>query len=257
MTWTATIEVLRARGYRVLVPDHVGFCKSDKPAAYQFSLQQLALHTKTLLDRLHVASAVVLGHSLGGMLATRFALMYPSNVARLILVDPIGLEDWKAKGVPYLSIDAIYQTERASNYASIRAYEQGTYYAGAWAPAYDVWVNMLVQVYSGSLADRYAYDQALITDMVITQPVVYELPLLKEQKTLLIVGQKDNTAIGKQWSPPAVQAVLGNYTALGRQAAAALGANCTLVEYPDLGHAPQIQAPERFHRTVLDWLGER
>lgn len=64
-----------------------------------------------------------MSRSLGGMLATRFTLMYPSLVSRLVLVDPIGLEDWKAKGVPYLSIDNIYLSERASNYTSIRAYE--------------------------------------------------------------------------------------------------------------------------------------
>ncbi|KAF2092383.1 alpha/beta-hydrolase [Rhizodiscina lignyota] len=256
VTWNATIEVMRSQGYRVIVPDQIGFCKSDKPTAYQFSLQQLALNTKSILDSLDIKSLVVMGHSMGGMLSTRFTLMYPNTVERLILVDPIGLEDWKAKGVPYLSIDNIYLQERASNYTSIRTYEQSTYYAGTWSPAYDVWVNMLVHVYNGSMADQYAFDQALITDAVITQPIAYEFPLLANKTTLLIVGQKDNTAIGKQWSPPNVQAILGDYRVLGYQVAGAIGANCTLVEYPDLGHAPQISAPDRFHKTVLDWLGE-
>jgi hypothetical protein len=31
--------------------------------------------------------------------------------------------------------------------------------------------------------------------------------------------------------------------------------SCTLVEFPDLGHAPQIQTPERFHKALLQWLG--
>ena len=41
-----------------------------------------------------------MGHSTGGMLAIRYALMFPADIEQLVLVDPIGLEDWKAKGVP-------------------------------------------------------------------------------------------------------------------------------------------------------------
>ena len=256
-TWEATAHVLLSQGYRVILPDQIGFCKSSKPEAYQFSLHQLALNTRNILSSLNINSVLVMGHSMGGMLATRFALMYNELVTGVILVNPIGLEDWKAKGVPYLSIDNIYLSESASNYTSIRAYEQATYYVGTWSPAYDVWVNMLLQVYQGSLADIYAFDQALVTDMVYTQPVVYEFPLLHNTQTLLVIGQKDNTAIGKQWSPPDVQAILGNYSVLGKETAQAIGDNCTLVEFEDLGHAPQIQAPDRFHSAVLGWLSEQ
>ena len=254
VTWNATISILSSKGYRIIAPDQVGFCKSSKPLSYQFSLQQLALNTKAILDTLGISSITVMGHSMGGMLASRFTLMYPSLVSRLIMVDPIGLEDWKAKGVPYLPIDSIYLQERSSNYTSIRAYEQATYYVGQWSTAYDVWVNMLLAVYNGSEADTYAYDQALVTDMVITQPVIYEFPLLSNTKTLLIVGDKDNTAIGKQWSPPEVQAKLGHYDVLGKEAKAAIGDNCTLIEFADLGHAPQISDPDRFHSALLGWL---
>ncbi len=270
VTWEATARVLLARGYRVVMPDHIGFCKSSKPDDYQYSLQQLALNTLEILNGLGLtaynsstpaapptarAPVYVMGHSLGGMLAARFALMFPAVVSRLVMVNPIGLEDWKAKGVPYLPVDDIYRQERASTYGSIRGYEQATYYLGSWTPAYDVWVNMLLQLYTGPLAGPYAYLQALVTDMVLTQPVVYEFPLLaKIPKTLLINGVRDNTAVGKQWSPPAVQAVVGNYGALGKQTSEAIGRNCTLIEFDDLGHAPFIQAPDRFYEALVDWL---
>ncbi len=203
-TWGATAKKLINRGYRVILPDAVGFCKSSKPASYQYSLQQLAWNVNNLLTALNIPEVSIMGHSLGGMLAVRYGLMFPQQIENLILVDPIGLEDWKAKGVPYLSIDDIYVSEHASNYNSIRGYEQVTYYVNTWEPAYDVWVNMLVNIYSGPEGVNYAFDQALVTDMVLNQPIVYELPLLKTH-TLLIVGDKDTTAIGKQWSPPAVQ----------------------------------------------------
>jgi pimeloyl-ACP methyl ester carboxylesterase len=251
-TWNATAKVLLAFGYRVILPDQIGFCKSSKPTNYQFSLQQLALNTRSLLQELGIGNATVIGHSMGGMLATRFSLMYPQNVTELVLVDPIGLEDWKAKGVPYLSIDDIYKTEAASNYTSIRAYEQATYYVNEWRPEYDVWVRMLDNVYHGSQGKQFAWCQARVTDMVLTQPIAYEFGLVKS-RTLLVVGDKDNTAIGKQWSPPEVQAVLGHYDVLGKEVAAMLK-NGTLVEFPDLGHSPQVQDPDRFHEALMGWL---
>jgi len=55
------------------------------------------------------------------MLAIRYALMYPDDVDQLALVDPIGLEDWKAKGVPWQSVDAWYRRELHTAAESIRA----------------------------------------------------------------------------------------------------------------------------------------
>lgn len=251
-TWEQTARNLTANGYRVIIPDQIGFCKSTKPKRYQFSLQQFALNTNGLLQALGIYSATVIGHSMGGMLASRYALMYPANTTGLAMVNPIGLEDWKAVGVPYQSIDLNWVSESASTYDSIRAYEQATYYVNTWKPAYDVWVNMLVNIYKGKKSSEFIYNQAQIVDMVLTQPVIYEFSLIKP-KTLLVIGDKDTTAIGKQWSPPDVQAKLGHYDVLGKQAAAMIP-NCTLVEFPELGHAPQIQDPTAFHSALLGWL---
>src|SRR5690554_4366981 len=93
--WKTSVDALTSEGYRVIVPDQIGFGKSSKPHSYQFSFQQLAINTKELIDYLSIDKISVLGHSMGGMLATRFTLMYPDNVEKLILENPIGLEDWK------------------------------------------------------------------------------------------------------------------------------------------------------------------
>jgi pimeloyl-ACP methyl ester carboxylesterase len=193
----------------------------------------------------------IMGHSMGGMLSARFALMFPQNTTRLILVNPIGLEDWKAKGVPWQDPQTTFLSEKASNFSSIKAYEQTTYYSGTWKPEYDDWVTMLELVYNGTQGPRFWWNQALTTDMVLSQPVVYEFPLIK-MPTLLLIGLKDNTAIGKAWSPPDVQKVLGNYSVLGKEAHRAIQGS-TLVEF-DAGHAPQIQIPDQFHEALLEWL---
>src|ERR1700722_2985241 len=251
-TWQDTIRVLVDAGYRVIAPDQIGFCKSSKPVRYQFSFQQLAGNTHALLESLGVRRATMIGHSTGGMLAIRYALMYPAEVEQLVLVDPIGLEDWKARGVPWQSVDAWYRRELQTTAESIRSYERSTYYAGTWEPSYDRWVEMLAGMYRGAGRAQVAWDSALLYDMIYTQPVVYELGALR-MSVLLMIGDKDTTAIGKDLASPEVRATLGNYPVLGKMAAAQIP-NAKLVEFPDLGHAPQIQAPERFHKALLEGL---
>jgi pimeloyl-ACP methyl ester carboxylesterase len=251
-TWKSTVNALSQAGYRVLVPDQIGFCKSTKPSHYQFSFQQLAANTRALLDSVGIGRAVFIGHSTGGMLAVRYGLMYPDSIDQLVLVDPIGLEDWKAKGVPWQSVDAWYQQELHSTADTIREYERATYYAGTWKPDYEVWVQMLAGMYRGPGRDIVAWNSALLYDMIYTQPVFYELGQLT-MPVLLMVGDKDTTAIGKNLAPPSVRPSLGNYPVLGKAAAARIP-HAKLIEFPDLGHAPQIQAPDIFNKTLLDGM---
>ncbi len=251
-TWESSIRALTSAGYRVVAPDQIGFCKSSKPAHYQYSFEQLAHNTHALLEKLAIHEAVILGHSTGGMLAVRYALMYPGEVRALVLVDPVGLEDWQAKGVPWPSVDQWFQRDLKTSADRIRAYEKDTYYGGKWDPSFEKWVQMQAGMYRGPGKDLVAWNSALIYDMIFTQPVVYQFNQL-QPATLLIIGDLDNTAIAKDMAPPAVRDTLGHYPALGKEAAKQIP-HADLIEFPDLGHAPQIQDPARFHAALLDWL---
>jgi pimeloyl-ACP methyl ester carboxylesterase len=253
-TWQASITVLSEAGYRVIAPDQIGFGKSTKPAHYQYTFQQLAGNTHALLASLGISRVTVIGHSTGGMLGVRYALMYPENVDQLVLVDPIGLEDWKAKGVPWQSVDLLYQQELRTTADRIREYERTTYYAGTWQSEYEQWVQMLAGMYRGAGREVVSWNAALLSDMIYAQPVLYEFGDLR-MPVLLMIGDKDTTAFGKDVSPPSVRASLGNYPKLGKEAASRIP-HVRLIEFPDLGHSPQIQAPEVFHKVLLDWLSE-
>jgi pimeloyl-ACP methyl ester carboxylesterase len=253
-TWYTSIVALVAAGYRVVAPDQIGFCKSTKPNSYQYTFQQLARNTHALLGALGITRATLIGHSTGGMLAVRYALMYPTETERLVLVDPIGLEDWKAKGVPSISVDDWYARELNVNADSIRHYEQETYFDGHWSQEYEPWVQMYAGLNRGPGKQLVAWNSALIYDMIYTQPVVYELDKIAVP-TLLLIGDKDTTAIGKDLAPPSVRATLGHYAELGKQAAARIH-DAQLVEFPDLGHAPQIQNPQAFNEALLKGLAE-
>ncbi|AVF34177.1 alpha/beta fold hydrolase [Rahnella sikkimica] len=251
-TWGDTIRALALKGYRVIAPDQIGFCSSTKPGHYQYSFQQLANNTHDLLKSLNIKKAVIVGHSTGGMLATRYSLMFAPEVSKLVLVNPIGLEDWKAKGVPYRTVDQWYDRELKTSADSIKQYELKTYYVNKWKPEYDRWVDMLAGLNNGPGHKLVAWNSALIYDMIFTQPVFYEFKNIRVPTTLMI-GTSDTTAIGSDIAPPAVKAKIGNYKVLGKQAAKLIP-HAKLIEFTGLGHAPQMEEPEKFNAALLKTL---
>ncbi|MCY4508833.1 MAG: alpha/beta fold hydrolase, partial [Acidobacteria bacterium] len=83
------IDGLTDAGFRVVVPDQIGYGKSSKPIApYNFNTQ--ARNTQLILEHEGIDKVIAVGHSMGGMLATRFTTQYPDSVERLVIYNPIG-----------------------------------------------------------------------------------------------------------------------------------------------------------------------
>lgn len=253
-TWTDTIKVLSDDGFRVIAPDQIGFCKSSKPDSYQYSFQQLASNTHALLQSLGITRSTVIGHSMGGMLATRYALMYPDATEQLAVINPLGLEDWKALGVPYAGVDSYYTEELNFSAAELKAYQREVHYNGEWRPEFDRWVDMQAGLFSGPGLPLIARHAALTYDMIFNEPVVYEFEKIKPPTTLFI-GLTDKTAITHGAAPAAI-AKLANYPELGKSASMLIP-DSTLVEFPDLGHSPHLQAPQRFYPELLKAVNKR
>lgn len=249
--WEKTSNDLAKQGFRVIVPDQIGFGKSSKPAHIQYSFQLLAQNTKAILDTLGIDKIYLLGHSMGGMLATRFALMYPDMVEKLILENPIGLEDWK-KIVPYISVDEWYHGELQQTYETIKNYQLTFYYDNKWKAAYEPWLEMLAGWTYNIDYPRIAWNSALLYDMIFTQPVCYEFSDIKAP-TLLIIGQRDRTALGKAKASKEAQQTLGNYPSLGKATAKAIK-NSKLIEIAGIGHLPHIESYDAFIGPLMDFL---
>jgi pimeloyl-ACP methyl ester carboxylesterase len=210
--WESTIKALTKEGYRVIVPDQIGFGKSSKPDNFQYTFQQLAENTKKLLDDLNIKKTTILGHSMGGMLATRFALMYPETTEKLVLENPIGLEDWKLV-VPYKPVDWWYESELKQNYEAIKKYQMTNYYDGKWNADFQKWAELAAGWTTAPDYNKVAWNSALMYDMIFTQPVLYEFKNIKSP-TLLIIGTRDKTAIGKQLVSEEIKKTMGNYSEL-------------------------------------------
>lgn len=240
---------LLKKGFRVVIPDQIGFGKSTKPVQFQYSFHRLGEMTHRLLEYLKVDKFSILGHSMGGMLAARISLMYPEQVEKLVMLCPLGLEDYK-KYVPYKNIDEILTSELKSTPDSIREYQRNNYYSGTWKDEYETLITPAAGQTLHSDFNLVARNSALTFEMIYTQPVIYELSLLKVPTTL-IVGLNDKTAPGKPSAKPVDQKKMGDFTKLGK-AAKKIIPRLNLIELKGRGHVPFLEAWDEFEKIIID-----
>ena len=248
--WKDTIAFLTNNGYRVIVPDQIGFGKSSKPNIH-YSFHTLAMNTKKLLDTLSIREVTAVGHSMGGMLATRFVLMYPETATKLVLENPIGLEDYRTF-VPYVSVDDQYRSELKATADSIRNYHK-TYFVN-WLPEYAEYAELAVRQRASGEYARLAMSSALTYEMIYEQPVCHEFSHILA-KTLLVIGQSDRTVVGKARVKKELLPHFGQYPELGRKIVKLIP-GAKLVEIPKVGHIPHMEMKDKFNEALLLFLNE-
>ena len=231
------IDLLRKEGFRVVVPDQIGWGRSSKPVM-PYNFHDMALNTRKLLQSLGVSKAVIFGHSMGGMLAARFAASYPDMTELAVLCNPIGVTDerfsehWENAGDAYkrtmaMTHDQLYQAFEAN----IR-----WYFPNAWKPEYEKYVRMLYAPTLSGDWPRLAMVRSIYQQITFLDPVVYDWPHIKA-KTLVLCGEMDGP----------------NYPAEARHIAETIP-NGHLVLIPNVGHVPFFQVPEIFNRDLLKFL---
>jgi pimeloyl-ACP methyl ester carboxylesterase len=246
--WKEVMSFLEKEGIRVVAPDQPGWGKSDKPDLH-YSFHMLAQATRILLDSLQVDKAVVVGHSMGGMLATRFALLYPERVEKLVLENPIGLEDYR-RFVPWQPLERLYEKEKEATYESVKQYQQ-TYYT-EWREEYEQYVLAQAEAIRKPDYNRVAWVNALTYQMIYEQPVCYEWDRLS-MPVLLIIGQEDRTVVGKAYLSEADKLKYGQYPELGKKTHQQI-TDARLVELPGVGHIPHIQSLSEFQLYLMDFI---
>jgi pimeloyl-ACP methyl ester carboxylesterase len=244
------IDALTDAGYRVVAPDQLGWGKSPKPDIH-YSFQLLAANTTSLLDHLGVNDVAVLGHSTGGMTATRFTLMNPERVTHLVLEDPLGLTDYRV-GIPPQTEETLYDHEvHWTDAKVIRGYVQAYFVnpdPNVWEPLADV----LVRVTLSPEYAQWARAAALAFQMIYQQPVRYEYHLIAPP-TLVIVGAEDHVVPLGQYAQPAEAKRLGDFIALSAAAVSDIP-NAKRVVVPDCGHIPHLEHPDQFLAEFLPFL---
>ena len=241
----AIIDGLTAAGFRVIVPDQIGYGKSSKPIApYNFNSQ--ARNTWLILQAEQVEKVMVVGHSMGGMLATRFTTQYPESVERLVVYNPIGLSDGRFRR-PMRPVDQIYERNLQTDYQSIR---RGlSRYVGhdptAWNDEFETYTRIR---YSWTLSadwPRLALVQSLISQMLYGDPVVYDWAHI--HVPTLAFGGAEDLLLGPAAEFQERMRVLANTVPNG---------NGRVLLLPGLGHVPHLEAPDIVVPPLVAFLEE-
>jgi len=233
------IDVLRKEGFRVVVPDQIGFGRSSKPII-PYNFHDMALNSRKLLQALGISKVTIVGHSMGGMLSARFAASFPDITERAVIYDPIGLTDPRYER-PWRSADDAYKATMAQTndqrwqgfYANIRRYFPSP---GAWKAEYEQYVRILYAPTLSGDWPRLAMVRSIYQQMLYLDPVIYDWPKIKV-KTLVIGGEKDGQ----------------DFPALAKHIADSIP-GAQLVIIPNAGHVPHLEVPDIFYKELLKFV---
>jgi pimeloyl-ACP methyl ester carboxylesterase len=239
------IDALRKEGFRVIVPDQIGYGRSSKPII-PYNFNDWARNTRLVLQHLNIDRVMVVGHSMGGMLAARFATQYPAMVERLVLYNPIGLTDPRFDR-PWDSTDEGYKRTLASTFQTIRAslMRYVAHNPAAWTPEFERYARIR---YSWTLSadwPRLAMVQTLIGQVQYLDPVVYDWPHIKA-RTLVFGGAEDALPGSAAVFKERMKYIAGTIP----------DGNGTLHLIPGLGHVPHMEAPEKTCPPLVAFLTE-
>ena len=86
--WRKVLPPVRDAGYRVILPDLVGFGRSDKPTDFDwYSYDRHGEYAATLFEDLDLRDATIVVHDWGGPVGLRIAIEQPERVARIVVMD--------------------------------------------------------------------------------------------------------------------------------------------------------------------------
>jgi pimeloyl-ACP methyl ester carboxylesterase len=248
--WAPVIKMLSETGFRVVVPDQIGFGKSSKPTG-ELHFDTLARNTIALLDHLKIDKAEIVAHSLGGMLGVRIARGYPDRVGYLVLTAPIGLEDYRLY-VPPTPSEKIIETEDKLTADGYRKQLQTNYAIKLPPEAITPFIDARFNIKGSPDYPRWLRAFVSSGQMIYREPVAHEIAVITEP-TLFIMGADDHNAPGRPNAPEALRAKMGQNAELAKALAAKMP-NARAEVIPDTGHLVFLEAPEKYKELVLGFL---
>ena len=250
--WAPVIKTLADAGFRVVVPDQIGFGKSSKQQG-ELHFDTLARNTIALLDYLHVGQFELVAHSMGGMLGVRIARAYPDRVAHLVLTAPIGLEDYRLY-VPPVATEKIIENEDKLTADGYRKQLETNYALKLPPDQVTPFIDARFNIKGSAEYPRWLRSYASSYQMIYREPVVHEIPLIA-QPTLFIMGADDHNAPGRPSAPEALRAKMGHNAELAKQLAE-LMPNARAEVIPNAGHLVFLDARDKYNELVLGFLGK-
>jgi pimeloyl-ACP methyl ester carboxylesterase len=248
--WAPIIGTLTEAGYRVIVPDQIGFGKSSKPTG-ELHFDNLARNTIALMDHLQIPKFELVAHSLGGMLAVRIARAYPEHIDHLLLAAPIGLEDYRLY-VPPTPTEKIIESEDKLTPDGYRKQLEVNYSLKLQPDQVTPFVDARFNIKGAADYQRWLHAFVSSGQMIYREPVAHEVPLIT-LPTLFIMGADDHNAPGKPLAPEAMRAKMGQNADLAKADAAKMS-NAKVEVLPNAGHLVFLDAAPKFDELMLAFL---
>ena len=250
--WAPVIKTLNDAGFRVVVPDQIGFGKSSKPTG-ELHFDNLARNTIALLDHLQIAKADIVAHSLGGMLGVRIARAYPDRINHLLLAAPIGLEDYRLY-VPPTPTEKILENEDKLTAEAYRKQLENNYSPKIPPDQITPFIDARFNIKGSAEYPRWLRAFVSSGQMIYREPVVHEIPLITEP-TLYIMGADDHNAPGRPNAPEALRPKMGQNADLAKALAARMP-NASAEVIPNAGHLVFLDASAKFNELMLAFLAK-
>src|SRR5262245_60935727 len=239
------IDVLRKAGFRVVAPDQIGYGRSSKPIM-PYNFHDMARGMRATIQALKLEGVMVIGPSIGGMLAARFATQYPAMVERLVIYSPIGLSDGRFDR-PWDSTDEGYKRTLGATYQSIRSslMRYVSHNPAAWTPEFETYARVRYSWTLGAEWPRLAMVQTLLGQVTYLDPVVHDWAHIKAP-TLVFGGAEDSLAGTAKNFQDRMKFVADTIP----------GGKARLLLIPGLGHVPHMEAPDKTYPPLLAFLKE-
>jgi pimeloyl-ACP methyl ester carboxylesterase len=232
--WKDQIEALAAAGFRVVAKDRLGWGKSTK-AILPYSWSLHASNTAAILDHLGIERAAVVGHSMGGIEATRFAFLYPERATHLVMVNPVGLTDNRfGRGFRPATMEVNQRPDLQAAYQADVRTDLNRYVE--WKPEYLEHLRIRHGMRLSPDWPRLALAQQLGGNLRGLDTMVNDWPHITT-KAMMLGGEEDGPS----------------FPANMRRAAETLQ-NAELVLFPGIGHNPHEEAPELTNRELIRFL---
>jgi 4,5:9,10-diseco-3-hydroxy-5,9,17-trioxoandrosta-1(10),2-diene-4-oate hydrolase len=226
-----------AADFRVLLVDQPGFGRSDKPPVeghfFTFAADKLAL----LLDELGIERVHLLGNSLGGGTATRFALRHPGRVGRLVLMGPGGLQQNLFSPEPTEGLKRLYEFGADPTRERMRAFISTMVHDQALVTDELVEERFAAATAPGSQEAMASMGASFMAADTFEEGLLWREAYKIRHRTLLTWGREDR-----------VNPVDGAFLALK------LIPRASLHVFPRCGHWAQIEAADEFHAVTREFL---
>ena len=233
--WKEQIEALTNEGYRVIVKDRLGWGKSSKPIL-PYSMSLHASNTARLMGYLGISEAAIVGHSIGGQMATRFAFLYPEMTTHLVTMNQIGLTDNRT-GRGFRPFDGEIDVDPDVQRAYEADVRTDTRRYVEWKPEFLEHLRIRHgQRLSGDWP-RLAYVRRLGGNLRSMDTVVDDWPHIRT-KTLILGGEIDGP----------------NFPENARRAVEILP-NAQVFLIPNVGHNPHEEVPNIVNAELIRFLG--